>query len=321
MKRRDEFDSSRGELIKLNCLICRDSSFNEIGQVDRYGFYYPTGICRHCGNVQQIEYYDNDTLSDFYTNYYRDIYLNQAPQDLFEEQYARGSSILSFVTPYIPKSAHILEIGTGAGGILKAFKDAGTYDVHGVDFDERYIEYGNSKGIEITQGGIEKMGDGKKFDLVILSHVLEHIINPSDFLKDTRKLLKDGGKIYIEVPSLNHVSRGGYDFDLLLYYQNAHVIHFSVDSLCALIRQCGLNVLKMNDFICCICEKDDARATMEEEGRFSGLFSKQEDLLASIERKRSSPFKKINKKIKKITRKTKKFIKKFNLNNEKLPGR
>ncbi|TNF48854.1 methyltransferase domain-containing protein, partial [bacterium] len=208
MKRRDEFDSSRAGLIKLTCLICGGDSFKQIGQVDRYGFYYPTGICKHCGNVQQMEYYDNDTLDDFYANYYRDIYSDQSPQDLFEEQLTRGSSILSFVTHFIPKSGHILEIGTGAGGILKVFIEAGAYEVNGLDFDERYIEYGRSQGIEITRGGLENVGDGKKFDLIIISHVLEHIVDPSAFLKATRKLLKENGKIYIEVPSLNHVFSG-----------------------------------------------------------------------------------------------------------------
>jgi len=303
MERRDEFDSSRAELIKLSCLICGRAPFKEIGQVDRYGFYYPTGICKRCGNVQQIEYYDSDTLDDFYANYYRDIYLGQPPQDLFEEQLTRGSGILSFVTPFIP-GGHILEIGTGAGGILKAFKDAGTYDVHGLDFDERYIGYGRSQGIEITQGGIGDVEKGKTFDLIIVSHVLEHVVDPSAFLADAKKLLKESGKIYIEVPSLNQVFNGGYGFDLLFYFQNAHVIHYSVDILRILLKQCGLNVLKMDDLICCICEKDDTQIIDEDE-RYKGLYKKQEDLLASIERRRWWRQFPLPKKI------SKKFIRKF----------
>ena len=44
-----KFDKSIYE--ELTCLICNQNDFEIISNTDRYGFYYPTGICKNCGNM------------------------------------------------------------------------------------------------------------------------------------------------------------------------------------------------------------------------------------------------------------------------------
>ncbi|MDV7340793.1 class I SAM-dependent methyltransferase [Terasakiella sp. A23] len=259
LKQRDEFEQKRNEMIKLNCLVCDHTDFEEIGQVDRYGFYYPTGICTKCGNVQQIKYYDDESLALFYSSYFRDVYSDQTPIECFDGQVVKGRNILEFSKEFLPKDARILEIGTGAGGIPKIFQDEAGYTALGLDFDDRYIEYGRSQGVDIRKGGIEMIKEDEKFNLVIVSHVLEHIVTPSKFLQDIKKILKPKGYIYIEIPSLNSVSQGAYNFDFLNYFQNSHVNHYSVDSFKRLLHQNGLKAVKNDDFIRSICMVSDAR--------------------------------------------------------------
>ena len=57
------------------------------------------------------------------------------------------------------------------------------------------------------------------------------------------------GCLYVEVPSLNEVRAGSYDCDLLKFLQNAHVIHFSMDSFANLCTQSGLHVSRIDPSI------------------------------------------------------------------------
>ena len=56
------------------------------------------------------------------------------------------------------------------------------------------------KNIKINVGEIGKLKIKKKFDLITLNKVLEHVENPVNFLKNSIKFLKKDGLIYIEVP-------------------------------------------------------------------------------------------------------------------------
>ena len=246
---RDSFMlQSRDTLEPLSCFVCDAVSFRLISQVDRYGFYYPTGICNCCGNVQQSEYYNEATLTEFYTSYYRAIYGGTPPDDLHDSQKSgNGLDIFRFVsTVSAPKT--VLEVGCAAGGILKVFKDNGCKTL-GLDFDDDYLQVARNNGIQTCQGSLEQLDDNDKFDLIILSHVLEHIVDPHSFLKSLTTKLTADGVIYIEVPSLNAVSAGASNSDLLTYWQNAHVTHFSVKSLTLLCSRVGLRKVKMTDCI------------------------------------------------------------------------
>jgi SAM-dependent methyltransferase len=249
---RDAFTEKYGDgasFEKQACYICGGSEFEEISQIDRYGFWYPTGLCLSCGNVQQTSYYTALVLGAFYENYYRHIYGNQSPEKLFADQYQHAGSIHEIVTSHLGSEQYrVLEVGTGAGGILKYFADRG-YRVSGIDFDDEFIAYGAAKGLDLHVGGVDTLPEGEKYDCIILSHVLEHIVGPIEFLESLAAKLTPAGCLYIEVPSLNGVRAGSYDCDLLKFYQNAHVIHFSTDSFANLCAQSGLDVNRIDPSI------------------------------------------------------------------------
>lgn len=248
---RDEFISkyARKEIFeKHNCFVCECDNLRLISEIDRYGFYYPTAVCTECGNVQQAEYYCNDVLVSFYERYYRKIYGNSSPEELYESQKeGKGASIYYFIKKHITPN-RVLEVGCGAGGILSVFQD-NRCEVLGLDFDDDYLDIARSKQIPVIKGSIDSLNKKDKYDLIILSHVLEHIIDPSVFLRKLSGHLNEGGVLYIEVPSLDHVSTGGYDYDLLRYWQNAHTIHFTTESLKLLCKRAGLSPIVTTSFI------------------------------------------------------------------------
>lgn len=90
----------------------------------------------------------------------------------------------------------------------------------------------------------EKAGD-KKFDLVVLRHVLEHIIQPKEFLIDLTKVLRPGSMVYIEVPNAKDIvaKKRIYDF----FYE--HVNYFHSDILNTLLEELGFHTLKEVELI------------------------------------------------------------------------
>lgn len=229
------------------CFVCEGRNWAVIGEIDRYGFLYPTALCGECGNVQQSRYYGDNILQDFYENFYRKIYGKPEPKKFFERQRRTGSKVWDFVTQLrTPKT--VLEVGCGAGGILSVFQDRGS-EVLGLDYDEIYLAEARRHEIPVVKGPIETFASENKFDLIILCHVLEHLVNPVQLLKELRGLLTPGGILYIEVPSLEYVSNGGYGYDLLQYFQNAHTIHFTTETLRLLMLRAGFSGVRSTEYI------------------------------------------------------------------------
>ena len=235
-------------LEQQNCYLCRNEKFKIVSSIDRYGFYYPTAICQRCGNIQQSHYYDEKTLVEFYTNYYRKIYGNTAPTALYNSQKNNTGKKIYKIVSEIKRPKNVLEIGCGAGGNLAVFSDAGS-QVLGLDFDGEFLDIARANKINVKRGSTELLDENDKFDLIILSHVLEHIVEPAEFLKEVVSFLNDGGLLYIEVPSVDRVAEGGYDFDLLNYFQNAHTIHFTTKTLEMMCKSVGLRPLYQTNFI------------------------------------------------------------------------
>ena len=309
---RDEFLAKIEEKKALepqDCFVCSSKSFEPIGEIDRYGFYYPTGMCTQCGNVQQTEYYNESVLVDFYSNYYRKIYGNTSSSELFKSQKEfTGKKIYKFITS-LRNPRNVLEIGCGAGGILAVFKENGSA-VTGLDFDDDYLEEARSHQIRVIRGSTEALDRDVKFDVIILSHLLEHIVKPADFLNNVKSFLTDDGLIYIEVPSIDGVCDGAFHYDLLRYWQNAHTIHFTTKSLDLLCLSVGLENVSRTKFIESCWKKSDEQGGFSQKDQLLNL-EYTKSLLKETERRRKS-WKNRRNKLKTIAVVTiKRFIKKL----------
>lgn len=84
----------------------------------------------------------------------------------------------------------------------------------------------------------------KKFDALILSHVIEHIDNPVDFLNQAKNHFR---LIYIEVPDFDKTYMNHYRLKMrndLIYSDGDHVNEFDRSEFIVLLTQCGLSVIE-----------------------------------------------------------------------------
>jgi SAM-dependent methyltransferase len=106
----------------------------------------------------------------------------------------------------ISKDAKILDLGCGPGYFLDAMKEREYTDVTGVTLSPGDIEICNSKGHTTKPYDLSFLPqkDGyfdESVDFIFLRHALEHSPYPIFSLMEYNRILKQNGKIYIEVPA------------------------------------------------------------------------------------------------------------------------
>jgi SAM-dependent methyltransferase len=193
-----------------------------------------------------------ESLNLFYLDDYREMYSGKKKADIrfFSTQYRDGKAIIDFIKNYDPSISFqdklILEIGCGAGGILAAFRDAGA-QVMGFDLGSDYLDYGIKDGLRLERGTIEDYQETRKPDIIIYSHVLEHVSSPSEELEHVKKICHDKTLVYIGVPGLLSVQTTYVDF--LRYLHIAHLHHFSLGTLKNLLSKHGFTLVFGNEDI------------------------------------------------------------------------
>ena len=242
MKKQVEFKVSQGlyRLELTRCCICNSNDFETLSEKDRYGLYMPVVICRQCGLIQTNPRMNRESYASFYKHEYRKLYGGEeSPSDeFFREQYYRGHKIFSYLqhvgVVQAPPELFVLEVGCGAGGILQYFREKGCR-VQGVDLGADYLMFGRTRhDLDLRVGTIAVVAGKIMPNIIIYSHVFEHVLAPNEELAHVDRLLDDGGVVYIECPGVKNLSND-YEMDFLRFLQNAHTYHFTLTTLACLL--------------------------------------------------------------------------------------
>jgi SAM-dependent methyltransferase len=134
--------------------------------------------------------------------------------------------------------ASILDVGCANGGLLKALKDLGHENSLGIDPSPVCVENARRLGVYAKSGSLFQPFEHEPFDLVILSHTLEHVQDLASAAKWIRGLMKESATVYIETPDASRYA----DFIDAPFqdFNTEHINHFSTT--------CLNNYLKRNGF-------------------------------------------------------------------------
>lgn len=234
------------------CKVCGSDKYNKIGEIK--------GIWKENKNVYQCEkcflyFIESPTDEEIYL-LYKNEYHNSIKNKIFElakskMRYARCLNQFNFIKNSINcDNKKVCEIGAFDGLLLNIFKNNGC-KVFGYELNDRAREYAKKKyNIDLKPNFLE---DNQKYDIIILSHVIEHFKEPKEILLKIKSMLNDNGFIYIEVPNspIINQSKNQCSYETLIkYLTTTHTVNFNMDNLKAFAENCGLKIIKFqyNDY-------------------------------------------------------------------------
>lgn len=145
--------------------------------------------------------------------------------------------------PFVEDGA-LLEVGCGAGMYLDLMRALGWKTVVGVDFSRKAVEQARGVlGLEVHCGDLSTVAlEGGRFDAVSLSHTLEHVPDPIQFLAEIRRVMKPGARLAVVVPNSESLCARVFGGFWLGYEPPRHLVDFTRDSLRQALERAGLAV-------------------------------------------------------------------------------
>lgn len=230
------------------CNICRgrvkdklELPFNDIvGMAEEYT--QKIAICPECGFIFTRNPFDTKQLDERYKHFSKfefdsDKYILSEKDDykvrcIRQQQFIERNIGLD-------KISSLLEVGASSGYNLSLYSS--TCNVKGIEpSNANCINAKRNYGLDMYCGTFAEFRDSnstEKYDLLFMSHVLEHIVNPKDFIRQCSEL--NTSYIFIEVPTLD------YKFMDEPYgmFCEEHVNMFTLESLDALMCSCGYELI------------------------------------------------------------------------------
>jgi len=136
----------------------------------------------------------------------------------------------------------ILDIGCGSGLSLVLLKSIG-WDVYGVEVNTFACDYASKMGIKMFCGKLEDADFAPGyFDVIKITHVIEHVPSPDRIFAEMKRILKPGGKIYLETPNVRSFAAGCFKENWL--GMGGHISGFSAQTLSFIGKKHGFSVKK-----------------------------------------------------------------------------
>jgi len=212
---------------------------------NKFGFYQVTPT----PSPEEITKFYAD---EFYTGEYKNFNDSSLEVQINDKEFFEGrwndiyNNFLE-INKNIKNGGTMLDIGCGWAQALLFFKKKGI-DCYGFDPAIEAVEYGCKKGLNIKHAGLDGMNvfEGKKFDMVTMFNVLEHLADPVKSIKQIKEILEPDGILTIDVPNeFNDFQIAGRDAHGLNDWWIAppnHLNYFSKDSLVNFLENLGFSV-------------------------------------------------------------------------------
>lgn len=193
---------------------------------------FDAAICDHCDHIA------NSSPSRFEQVYSDDRYVVKTA--VSGAMNKNLQSIAEFISPESFENVDVLEIASGSGELANWLAEQGCSVV---TVDPAVDGYENKKIVHFSSNFDSAFlsTSRQKYDLIIGRHIIEHTDDPIRFLSMCSGLLKDNGKIYLEVPNLdNTLSTNRY-----VDFFNDHMQYFSESSMRLLASKVNLHPEKI----------------------------------------------------------------------------
>ncbi len=198
--------------------------------------------CNDCSMVYAHPMPSDEILTQYNAHYFESahngIVTNPVSVNFFSAiAWIRIQHIEKYIKVLHVNIKRVLEIGPGIGYFAKNWLSVQTdhqYSV--VETDASCYTSLQEAGIEIIS--LPEVANRKEFfDMAVLSHVLEHVARPRDFLGTIRSTVRKGGIVFIEVPCMDWQHKP---------LDEPHLLFFEKKSMNTLLESLGFTNIQLS---------------------------------------------------------------------------
>lgn len=224
---------------EVNCILCGSNEKDILCLKGRFNENVRTVICKNCSFVYTSPRMDINELRNYYTEKYSK---NYKKEENIENINLKNEKRFKFLNENfsLKEGMSILDAGCGKGFWLKYLKEK-NLDVEGIEPNYDYYKFASEMlKLNVVNDYIENFNFEKKYDLISMFHLLEHLLNPASVLEALKKNLKKDGLLYIEVPDI--FRNPGYDFKEN-FFRAVHFYNFSYFTLKMFLNKFGFKII------------------------------------------------------------------------------
>ena len=224
---------------KIPCTLCNGSVFLPALTCEGFSFVR----CKNCGLVQMNPQPKKEEIIRRYTTMFGKDYLEYELKNeaAFLNLQLLALKDIGFLAQAQESGGAFLDIGCATGALPAFLKECGWLTT-GVEISPG-AEYAQKKrNLDVRQQPLEEINfPSRSFDVVHASHLIEHLNDPRSFLTEVRRVLKDGGQIYITTPNIAGFQARlfGGKWRSAIY---DHLYLFSKRTLTKLLKETGFKV-------------------------------------------------------------------------------
>ncbi|MCB9963561.1 MAG: methyltransferase domain-containing protein [Rhodospirillales bacterium] len=174
------------------------------------------------------------------TSNIKNTYTGDTGQAYYDMRQARRSDFVQerragHFQPFLQETDHVLDFGCGTGGVLRRLQCA---QKTGIEVNPPSIAEAEAAGLTVYPE-LSRVDDSC-VDVVISNHALEHVLDPARQISDMVRVLKEGGRTVLVVPSENPGSSRFHTWRR--NDPDHHIYSWTPLSFGNLVGQCGLTV-------------------------------------------------------------------------------
>lgn len=222
------------------CVACNSAGMMRLDLKDQF-LGHPLLRCASCEHIQVAVLPDATQLQSYYVSGYSDTRANHLDSRYLGIMARRAEAQLDLCALWRPLSGlKLLDVGCGYGSLVAAASQRGAI-AEGLEIDPRAAAHCRRLGLPVSsvesEGTLNEAIRQREPQLVVISHVLEHLTDPVGLLSACSR-----GMVMIEVPA--------YDLNFPEQFddQEGHLNFFNLASLKSLLARLGFKPVVLDGF-------------------------------------------------------------------------
>jgi len=234
------------------CLLCEGQVERSMsGLFDtRFGIdaEFEVGTCTQCGAELTFPIGGAKDLEALYAAHYNfsgetgTLYTRLRDRALGSRVYKAWLHLDGDVSFYLRKgTGRLLDVGCNEGRAMLQFRRNG-WETEGLELNPQAANAARLRGFTVHEEALEELQVDRKYDVVVMSNVLEHVRAPAGFLRHAKRVLRPGGEIWISCPNATSWLRRVFGRYWINWHVPFHLVHFSEPILEGALENAGLQI-------------------------------------------------------------------------------